>query len=526
MRSLVLAAALAAALAPAAAAKTLCVSHGPGCYRAIQPALDAAHDGDTVRVGPGTYPGGLTVVKSIRLQGSGPAATRIAGGGPVLTLGTADAASEPTIAVDGVTITGGRTTSTSDGNYRARGGGVLIPSGADGGLGATVTITASVVAGNEATPTGTAPSPSGAPCPGGDCPFAEADGGGILNTGKLTLDGVAVTGNRAAGVASDADGGGIYSFQGDLTIRRSVIAHNAAVAAPPNGRFAEGGGVFVNGGTLTLEWSSIDANRVSLTSTLPSFVGSDLISMSANSGALHVGDGIPTTIRHARVTGNSVSVFDPAGEPAGIDSAMLVGASPLTMDDTVISANDVDDTYASSEDSGIGGTAVEVDGGGLITNTRITGNTAEAFSRSGVAATSNGLNVFNFSDGPPQRLVVKDSTIDANRTVARSVTGTAIMEGGGVFNNSLLELRHVVITRNTGAAFGPAGHAQGGGIWNGVELSGPPVELTLSDSVVTRNALSGSAAIARDGGGIFTSEPIVRTRTTVSGNDPNDCSGC
>jgi hypothetical protein len=35
MRSLVVAAALAAVLAPTAAAKTLCVGPGSGCYRAI-----------------------------------------------------------------------------------------------------------------------------------------------------------------------------------------------------------------------------------------------------------------------------------------------------------------------------------------------------------------------------------------------------------------------------------------------------------------------------------------------------------
>jgi hypothetical protein len=221
-----------------------------------------------------------------------------------------------------------------------------------------------------------------------------------------------------------------------------------------------------------------------------------------------------------------VSAFDPNGEPAGFDAAMLIEDSPLTMDDTVFSGNDVRATYASSEDVGIGGATVEVDGGGTITNTRITGNTAEAFSRAGVAAVSNGLNVFNFSDGPPKLLVLQNSVIDGNRAVARSSTGTALTEGGGIFNNSLLELRHVLVTRNSGAAFAPSGHAQGGGIWNGVELSGPPMELTLTDSSISRNSLSGSQGITLGGGGVFTTEPITRTRTSIVDNQPNQCTGC
>jgi fibronectin-binding autotransporter adhesin len=538
LRGVVLAtAALCLALAPTAAAKTLCVAQSSGCYHAIQPAVDAAHAGDTVRVAPGTFAGGVTIAKSIRLQGAGAGATRISGGGPVLTLGTFGAASEPTIAIDGVTVTHGKTTKTPDVDsnltYIARGGGIFVPSGAfvpPGPAfrpGATVTITNTVVTGNEAAPASTAPSPSGAPCPGGDCPYAEADGGGIDTSGSLTLDRVVVSNNRSDGpLTSDADGAGIYSHQGDLTIRRSVIAHNAAVAVPPNGRFAEGGGMFVKSGTLSIDGTSINDNTASLTSTLPSFAGTELIEMNAHSGGLHVDNDIPTTIRHTKITNNSVSAVDPNGEPASFDSAMLIEASPLTMDDTVISGNDVRATKASSEDVGTDGSALEVDGGGTITNTRITDNTASAFSGPGVAAMANGLAVFNFSDTPAQPLLVADSVIDGNRSVARSTNGTAIVEGGGVFNNSLLELRRVLVTRNSAAAFGPAGHAQGGGVWNGVELSGPPVQLTLTDSAIARNTLTGGPAIALAGGGLFTTEPVTRTRTTIAANRPDQCSGC
>ena len=215
VRGVVLTAALTVVLAPPAAAKTLCVAHGSGCFRAIQPAVDAAHDGDVVRVGPGTFPGGVKLGRSVRLQVSGADATRIAGGGPVLTLGTLGAASEPIISVDGVTITRGKTTSGPDGAFRALGGGIFIPRrrrlrarcerddhrqrhrGQRGGAVIDVAVA----------------EPSA--LPGRRLPYAEADGGGIDNAGTLTVDRVVVADNRADGpVTSDADGAGIYSHRG------------------------------------------------------------------------------------------------------------------------------------------------------------------------------------------------------------------------------------------------------------------------------------------------------------------------
>src|SRR6266446_5165895 len=70
-----------------ASAAALCVGPQAGCFSQLQPAVAAAHDGDTITVAPGTYAGGVTIDKSIRLQGAGAAQTVISGGGPVLTIG-------------------------------------------------------------------------------------------------------------------------------------------------------------------------------------------------------------------------------------------------------------------------------------------------------------------------------------------------------------------------------------------------------------------------------------------------------
>src|SRR5204862_3113887 len=116
--------------------------------------------------------------------------------------------SEPTVGVKGVTITGGVAVSnpTDPAGTRDFGGGIEIPWAADGGTGATVTISDSVVTGNRATPTTTIPS-NGAQCPDGPCPFARGDGGGIGNYGRLTLIRTTLSTNVHGGpVASDAHG--------------------------------------------------------------------------------------------------------------------------------------------------------------------------------------------------------------------------------------------------------------------------------------------------------------------------------
>ena len=104
-------AALLAAAAPATAAARddLCVGTRPGCFATVQAALDAARDGDTISIRPGTFAGGVVIDKSITIEGSGARATVIRGGGPVVTIGTFDAAVEPTVTIEGVTITGGVT---------------------------------------------------------------------------------------------------------------------------------------------------------------------------------------------------------------------------------------------------------------------------------------------------------------------------------------------------------------------------------------------------------------------------------
>ena len=517
-----------AASAAAATGDTICVGHRSGCYTTIQAAVDAANDGDTIKIGPGTFAGGITITKSVRIVGAGPKVTIIRGGGPVVTIGELLAPNEHTVAISGVTITGGR--ASGDG-VEARGGGILIPPATDFSTGATVSLRDVKVVGNQAKPTRTITSPSGAPCPDGPCPFARAAGAGIDNWGSLSLTRTVVADNRAdAGVGSDAQGGGIYSELGPLTLNKSVVAGNRAVAIPPNARFAEGGGVFVGTGSgpLTITDTVISGNRAEMTSTFPIFAadGETVIESAAFGGGVFVGDGVSTVVDRAVIARNSIRATDPVGEPLALNSAMVVGDGPVVMRDTLITGNTGSATVATTENKGASGTVIEFGGSARISNTRITDNHVTVTSPNGVAGATGGVAVFNFSDEPPERVVITDSVISNNTAKAVSTTGSATVQGVGILNNSLLELRDVVVRGNSGHARGPEATAQGGGIWNGVLFSGPPVELTLRRTRVVENSLSTSAGGTVQGAGLYTTEPVTLQDSVIARNRPDQCFGC
>jgi len=521
----------------AGSATALCVGGKPSCYATIQAAVDAAHDGDTVRVAAGTFAGGITIAKSLRLVGAGAGATVISGGGPVLTVGTFDALTEPTVSISGVTITRGLTTSSvlsnafvGADNVIALGGGIEVPPAVDPNdpnnqlAGATLSISDSVITGNRVAPTATVP--FGPPCPSGPCPFAWAKGGGIDTWGALTLKNTAVTNNEASGVASDADGGGIDLWStATLTMSGSSVSGNRALAAVPNGRYAEGGGIFGDQFiAVKISGGSISGNTASLTSVLPFDVGGgNTLDMNANGGGVHIGDGSTVAITGTTFDGNTVVANDPNGEPYAFDAALHPGDAPLVLRDSSITNNNLIVTAASSADVGPSGSALDLYGPVTVTNTRITGNSTLVSSASGTAWASAAV----YSGDPqPQPALILDSLIRDNTVKAVSGTGAATIFGAGMVNEGLLTLRNDQISNNHGTATGTSGHAQGGGIWN--SLIGSPVnpQLTLNDTSVTRNTLTASPSIVIQGGGIFTTFPVTLTNSTVKGNNPDQCYGC
>ena len=510
-----------------ALAASLCVGSKPGCFATLQAAVNAARNGDTIIIAPGTYAGGVTIDVSVTIAGAGAGSTVIRGGGPVLTIGTYGAAAEPTVSISGVTITGGVARSSPESvpfvgqdGVIARGGGVEIPPNAGFTGGATVTIAHSVITGNLADPTHALP--LGPPCPGGvSCPFAGAAGGGVDNWGTLTLVNTTVSDNRIgsatglAAVVSDADGGGIISELGALTVTNSAISGNQASATAPNGRFADSGGLFVEGGSLTMNNSTVAGNRASLAASLPNSVG-----LLAIAGGIHLGGGVAATISNTIITGNSVSMTNAIGDATAF-SGGLHNDGTFTLSNDVIAYNSV---YSATLPGSLGNTEGDSGAGemaGTISNTRFEGNSVAVKSASGTASAAAGAAIFTGT--------LTSSAVSDNAVSASSPHGTVVLVGGGLQSGGPLTLRNTAVSGNRGDANGLTGTAQGGGIFavdesaNGGPPGGP---LILINSIITGNSLNGSSGITLQGGGIFATNPVTLTHTTITNNSPGQCDGC
>jgi hypothetical protein len=478
-----------AGVAAPASAADLCVGPKAACFGTIQAAVDAAQDGDTIQLGAGTFVGGITIDKDVALVGVSAGATRIEGGGPVITVGVPDGVDQPTASISRVTITDGFNGSTPL-PFAALGGGVWIPSGPGNTTGATVTISDSVITGNRADPEMT-DSFCGFPC-------AFALGGGIFNAGTLTVTDTRITDNVAGSTAADhsvasyAAGGGILNaFEGSLTLLHSFVTDNRAAVSPPNGRNTDGGGIS-SSGTLTVEGSVIGGNSSEVDASVPSVFLIDFAE--ANAGGLYLTPGSTTIIRSSRINGNRVrgsnTVGDIAAEAGGIDS----DGSLLLTDSSVENNTAVAIVPASS------GFLAETDGGGIQVQ---------------------------------DTTVVRDSRIVNNSLSATSETGTALSTGGGLFNISgRLTLERAIVTGNSATATGVGGFNLGGGIVN-VTIGGPAPELALTDSVITANRLAASAGVVSQGGGLYTADPFsgtpypfTLTHTVIAGNTPDQCVGC
>ncbi|MGZ4339188.1 MAG: hypothetical protein ACXVQ3_03945 [Gaiellaceae bacterium] len=495
-------AALAAALAVTgeaagrSAAAALCVGPAGGCFAQIQPALDAAHDGDTIVIAAGTYAGGITIDKSLIIQGAGSKRTIVKGGGPVVTIFRDVASDGLNVSIDGLTITGGVNASQPDPEVTF-GGGVWIPTSQldeppFNGTGATVSISNSVITGNQVTSTSVIP-------PGfcGDRACGFNEGGGIDNGGVLTLTNTSVTNNTAGSTtafgsaASDVGAGGIDNrFASTLVLNNSSVSGNHVLANSPVAASANSGGIS-NTGALDIEDSVISDNTVTYT------------------GSLALGDQFA----------DSGGIF--------LDQCCDFPHPPVTIRDTTISGNHVT-ALNTSPDSGIAGY-----GGGvvafapaLLDHVTLTDNTVELNGAGFAGGDGGGMEV----DAP---VTIRDSFVARNR-VHVTAPGAVVAFGGGIaMYGGDLTVERTTIAANSVEAngtaaplpFGGVSTAYGGGISNGGP-GVPPAALSLSDSVITANRLGGSAGIVLTGGGVFTDSGLTRKHSTVAGNKPDDCAGC
>jgi hypothetical protein len=531
--------------AATAVAAERCVGKHAECFMTLQDALDAATDGDTIRLEPGTFAGGATVTKSVALVGAGRSATILEGGGPVLTIGTLFDDTPPVVSIRDMTITGGHTTSSSlsaefvgEEGVIALGGGIEIPPGHDFTPGAEVTITRTSITGNRVAPVATAP--FGPPCPGGEnCPFALGSGGGIDNWGTLTITDSTISDNRvgsASGIstlASDAAAGGVSSLIGALTIVRSRIEDNRATATAPNGRFAENAGVSVGAslfhfdtGPFRMSDSRVTGNSAHLAAALPSSV-----ELAAIAGGVHIGDTVPSAeIARSVIADNSVGMTNTTGDVLTFSGGLHVDL-PV---DFEIRDSTIADNRVRAATLGSSPGLAHADGGGgqlfgRMVGTRVFGNIVAATSAGGDAEAMAGGSWVQYGD-------VRGSALRGNRLLATAPNGEARVRGGGAVVDTApelpdhggLSLTDSSVAENTAAARGSSSLAQGGGIFDAVLPSGPfGGPLVLAGSSITDNALMGRPGATLEGGGVFLAGALLtQTNSVIAENRPDQCFGC
>jgi hypothetical protein len=232
-------------------------------YLELQEAVNAALPGDTLKV-KGTCYGDAIVDFDLTIGGQGAAtlngANSSSAPGTVLTVGGG-----ATVAVAHLTIKGGHASQ----EFHEAGAGIHV-------VGSTLTLTSSTVLGNvtEASrfdASGTAGG-GGIYNEGGTVSLVASHvtgntglgaGGGILNSGTLTLESSTVSLNTAVysnrGELEETAGGGIANAPGaSATLTNSTVTENHSGA--PFG--CNSGGGIANGGSLTLNGSRVSANVV------------------------------------------------------------------------------------------------------------------------------------------------------------------------------------------------------------------------------------------------------------------------
>jgi hypothetical protein len=305
--------------------------------------------------------------------------------------------------------------------------------------------------------------------------FTGGESQAVTNSGTLTLDHVAITGNWVGGNESGPTGdhyGTVYN-SGTLVVRNSQITNNIVFSYERGG----GGGIYSTG-TLTVADTTVSDNEA-----FGGYAG----------GAILVAAGT-ATITDSTISGNQGPY---GGGIATGDVGLVNFAGPLTVSGCTISGN-----KASYDGGGMycGGTAT-------ISRCVATGNTAEA-NGGGIA----------FYAGVPGSLTLCDSTVANN--LAGGTGSSAI--GGGVCvagRGTAVAVVNCTIAGNTVRQFQYSGHVltgTGGGIGvQGGSTLWAGGTLTLVSSTVAGNGADTA------GGGLWVSTMRTRvslTNTLIAGN--------
>jgi hypothetical protein len=332
-------------------------------------------------------------------------------------------------------------------------------------------------------------------------------GGGIYNSGTLTINNSTLTGNSAPG--STGLGGGIHS-RGMLTVNDSTLSGNSAGGNGGGGIYSGGAMVIINS-TISGNTGGYDGGGIR-SGGEATIVGSTISGNTSHggSGGGGIGSGARLTISNSTISGNTAG--DHGGGVDQYGSSLTITGSTIsgnrgrtygggigiynaiaTITNSTISGNTVDTTDLGLSSYGGGGIANHL-GSLTVTNSTITGNTASGGGAPAPYSRGSGGGIYSSSHNP-YVLTVMNSTITGNAAIANN--GNAAF-GGGVFINYDFNPAPATIMNST--LSGNTASSSAGGFGGGIYLWGDGGRLTVMSSTLSGNTASGSGGSA--GGGI------------------------
>jgi hypothetical protein len=266
---------------------------------------------------------------------------------------------------------------------------------------------------------------------------------------------------RLGGAGGRAEGGGLYVTGGSLTVASSAIASNQGAGGPAgvNGQFdgfSDGGGLYTsfNSGMAIVTGSTLSGN-----------------SATYSGGGIYNGFSGTLTVSNSILSGNTAG-----GGGGGIYNGRYPYPGTLTVSNSTLSGNSA--TYS-------GGGIYNDHGTLTVNNSTLSGNSAYL----------PGGGIYNTY---LSTLTVSNSTLSGNFTTGIN------SDGGGIDNGGTLTLSNSTLSGNSAGAYG-----------GGIDNVGYPYYGTLT---VSNSTLSGNSA--GYGGGIYTpsTNPATLTNVTLTAN--------
>ena len=364
--------------------------------------------------------------------------------------------------------------------------------------------------------------------------------------GTHTLRNVTVTGNRTLGAR--AAGGAIFLHDGTLTLESSTVTNNAT-----EGDFADGGGVHIDGGTLLVSDSTISSNStlgigdgggisVQSNSNGSSFVAIEHSTISDNEisggsvrgGGIAMPQGGELSIGQTIVSGNRSVGFRSQG------GGIFFGNGTLSITESRIESNQL------TGDSAAGGGILVFNANFNLTDSSIANNllSGDASEGAGIRISSSSARIFNSTFSGNQNTgadafggaISSDDEIVFDVVNTTITNNTATLSGGGIAvgggGNGVLKLQNSIVADNTDSGIGPDLHAPAGSVELMSSLLGDNTGTDLAEAQTTDamgnliGSLSGDGIInpmlgslGINGGTTLTHAPLVGSPVIDAGND-------